>query len=215
MFCKYCGQEIQDNAVFCQNCGAKLDDAQNQTTQETTQTAFDETSTTEQFASQTDFSQQTGQTYAPTYPMKWFKFLIYFLLFASSVLNIFSGIAQFTGSIYETTPGDGMIELVYSTFPALKPIDMTVGILMIALGVFAIVVRFALAKYKAVGPKLLLLLYASSCVLNLIYCLAVVTIVPSLFSTLAPDIVTSVVTSVIMIAVNNTYFKNRKELFVN
>ena len=108
-----------------------------------------------------------------------------------------------------------MIELVYSTFPALKPIDIIVGILMVALGAFAIVVRFALAKYKAVGPKLLLFLYAGACVLNVVYCLAVVIVVPDLFSTLAPDIVTNVVTSVIMIVVNNTYFKNRKELFVN
>ena len=215
MFCKYCGQELQENAVFCQNCGAKLDDAQDQTTQETNQTAFDETASTEQFASQTDYSQQVGQTYTPAYPMKWFQFLIYFLLFASAVLNVLSGIEQFTGKIYETTPGDGMIELVYSTFPALKPIDIIVGILMVALGAFAIVVRFALAKYKAVGPKLLLLLYASACVLNVIYCLAAVIVVPDLFSILAPDIVTNVVTSVIMIVINNNYFKNRKELFIN
>lgn len=24
MFCKFCGEKIEDNAIFCSNCGAKL-----------------------------------------------------------------------------------------------------------------------------------------------------------------------------------------------
>ena len=141
--------------------------------------------------------------------------MVYFLLFAGAVLNLFSGIGQLTGSIYEEVPGDGSIEMVYSAFPALKPIDIIVGLLTIGLAVFAIFVRQALYKFKAIGPKLLIIMYAASCIINAVYCVAVFIVVPEIAQDMMTDFITTIATGIIMVVVNIIYFRTRKELFVN
>ena len=50
--------------------------------------------------------------------MGWFKFIIYFQLFASAVINAALGITAFTGSHY-----DGKAELVYAFFPGMSAVD--------------------------------------------------------------------------------------------
>ncbi|MBE5734798.1 MAG: zinc ribbon domain-containing protein [Clostridiales bacterium] len=203
MFCRYCGKEVDEKATFCQHCGSQIGEPEVSTAEQTQQVENQ----------QVALSQEQNQKIV--YPMKWWKFLVYFLLFASAIFNVIGGIEQLTGSIYEEKPGDGMIELVYSAFPALKPIDVILGLLTIALGVFAIFVRQSLYKFKAIGPKLLLLLYAFSCLINVIYCISVFAIVPEIAKEMITDFVSTIVVSVIMIIVNNNYFNTRKELFIN
>ncbi|MBQ9782038.1 MAG: zinc ribbon domain-containing protein [Clostridia bacterium] len=208
MFCKYCGQKLDDDAKFCQSCGAKVEES-SKTTQ--TDTFFDDNETSDKVQN----NGEPTQVYVPYYPMKWFKFLIYFLLFASAIVNVMSGISQVTGMIYYDPFTETTAQAVYEVFPGLQVVDIIVGILSIALGVFAVVVRFALAKFKAIGPKLLTLFYAFSCIINIVYCLLVVLVVPELVGSLTSDTVTSIITSVIMIFANKTYFTKRQELFIN
>lgn len=207
MFCKYCGKEVDETATFCQHCGAKIGVAEEKTVEtERVVTENVDASAPEQ---------AVPETPPVVYPMKWWKFLVYFLLFASAVLNLFSGIGQLTGSIYEETPGDGMIELVYATYPALKPVDVIVGLLTIGLAVLAIFVRQSLYKFKAIGPKLLIIMYAASCIINAVYCVAVFSIVPDIAKDMTSDFISTIATGIIMVVVNVIYFRTRKELFNN
>ncbi len=208
MFCKYCGQKLDDDAKFCQSCGAKIEESPKTIE---TDTFFDDNNASEKVQN----NGEPTRVYVPYYPMKWFKFLIYFLLFASAVINVISGISQITGMVYYDPFTETTAQIVYQTFPGLQVVDIIIGILTIALGVLAVVVRFALAKFKAIGPKLLTLFYAFSCVINIIYSLLVIILVPELAVSLSSDTVTSIITSVIMIFANKTYFTKRQELFVN
>ena len=207
MFCKYCGKEVDETATFCQHCGAAIKKEEDNS-ENTSESLFDQPVSA-------SAEQVVPEKPPVVYPMKWWKFLVYFLLFASAVLNLFSGIGKLTGSIYEEVPGDGSIEMVYSAFPALKPIDIIVGLLTIGLAVFAIFVRQALYKFKAIGPKLLIIMYAASCIINAVYCLAVFIVVPEIAQDMMTDFITTIATGIIMVVVNIIYFRTRKELFVN
>lgn len=205
MICKFCGQEVEDNSTFCQNCGANLSEKEPSEKDEFFTPEVDTSTSSEVIVEQAK----------PARPMKWFKFLIYFLLFASAVLNVISGLGQITGSVYADAAEGITAQMVYDVFPGLKPIDIFVGIMTIGLGVFAIVVRFFLAKYKKVAPTLLLFLYIASCAINVIYCIAVLLVVPDMFLTAISQMISSTIVSVIMIIVNKVYFDKRKELFIN
>ena len=207
MFCKYCGKEVDETATFCQHCGAAIKKEENNS-ENTSESLFDQPVSA-------SAEQIVPEKPPVVYPMKWWKFLVYFLLFAGAVLNLFSGIGQLTGSIYEEVPGDGSIEMVYRAFPALKPIDIIVGLLTIGLAVFAIFVRQALYKFKAIGPKLLIIMYAASCIINAVYCVAVFIVVPEIAQDMMTDFITTIATGIIMVVVNIIYFRTRKELFVN
>jgi len=182
MFCRNCGSQIQDGVKFCPNCGSVCDVAPVQPEPQT--------------------------PLAPQYPMKWFKFLIYFALFASGILNLISGIQMVTGSQYGDLASD-----VYDYFPGLQSVDIICGLLSIALGVLLIYTRFRLAQYRANGPMLLLICYASSGLLNLVYMIAVYAILEGELD--VSSSLMSVGISLIMVSANNVYFKNRRPLFIH
>lgn len=142
--------------------------------------------------------------------MKWFKFLIYFALWAGAVLNILSGISLLTGAQY-----DGAASLVYAIYKDLKTIDMLSGLLCIAIGVLGIVTRFSLAGFKKNGPKLVLALYGAGVVVNIFYMIGVSSVLPELLVKELDftSFISGTVTSVIMIVANYVYFNKRKNLF--
>ncbi len=78
--------------------------------------------------------------------MKWFKFIIYFQLWASMLVYLVTAGKYFTGAYYE-----GNAEMVYRFFPALQPLDIVMGVVCLALAVYAVVVQRALAKFRAKG----------------------------------------------------------------
>ena len=143
-------------------------------------------------------------------PMKWFKFLIYFTLFASAFLNVINGIRLITGAQYE-----GSADLVYSMYEGLKTVDMLVGVLAIALAFLAVYTRIRLAGYYENGPKLLTIFYIAIAAINFVNIIGYAMILPEEiiktlnFSSLAGQIVTSIV----LIIANNVYFKKRAHLF--
>jgi hypothetical protein len=142
--------------------------------------------------------------------MKWFKFLIYFALWAGAVLNVANGVQALTGIQYNSN--NVTAEMVYSRFPTLKGVDVFYGVACMLIAVLQISVRFALAKFKTYGPLMLYLLDVIIIIIGLIYIIAVSTIVPglSVASTLAPIIV-----SVVRLIIDVIYFKKRKDLFKN
>ena len=215
MFCKHCGHQAAEDSVFCPNCGNRLDSAQEVPPSQ----PGSYPNYTPITPPPTSGYQPTGGYYTPKntpnfggYSMRWYKFLIYFALFASCILNALSGLGLVTGLIY----GDGR-ELVYLVFGSLRIVDLIIGIAMIALAVFDIVVRQRLAHFQSNGPRSLLMLYVASIVVSLLYLILATAIVGDwlLSSDTISQYATNIIIAVVMILVNNLYFKKRASLFVN
>ena len=145
-------------------------------------------------------------------PMNWFKFLIYFSLFASAVLNAINGITLLTGSAY----GE-LKEAVYKFFDGLQIVDILVGLSCLAVAGFAIYTRMRLAGFYKNGPKMLNNLYISAAAINLIYVIAATSIVNSKQSlydlSSGGSFYVSIAVSVVMVIANTAYFKKREHLF--
>lgn len=144
--------------------------------------------------------------------MGWYKFMINFALFASAVLNFGQGILYVSGVIYRTQEPSvpNITKLVYMTYEGLQSLDIIFGILLIALAVFDIVVRFQLAKFKKQAPTLLTISYVALFLIQVIYMIGGNSITGiQVFNpaALAPCIVFCVI--------NITYFNKRKYMFVN
>lgn len=152
--------------------------------------------------------------YAGDYPMAWFKFLIYFMLFANAAINIFTAVTYLTGSVYlgeDMTMSD--VEALYMFYPTAKMIDVIYGVLLIALAAYAIFTRFQLSGFKRRGPFLFILMYVLNLVIGLLYSISIMfTFETGLLGFIS--FVPSIITSVVMIFVNIVYFRKREELFV-
>lgn len=152
--------------------------------------------------------------YAGDYPMAWFKFLIYFMLFANAAINIFTAVTYLTGSVYlgeDMTMSD--VEALYMFYPTAKMIDVIYGVLLIALAAYAIFTRFQLSGFKRRGPFLFILMYVLNLVIGLLYSISIMfTLEAGLLDFIS--LVPSIITSVVMIFVNVVYFRKREELFV-
>ena len=142
--------------------------------------------------------------------LKWYKFLIYFSLWAGAILHFITGISVLTGAQYLN---EGVqAEMVYDAFPGLKSVDTFYGLILIAFAVYQIVVRFYLARFKAIAPKMLISTYIIAIVCELFYGMVASEIIGQ---SLMSDIISSLTPSVVMLIINYKYFKNRKECFVN
>ncbi|WP_072524397.1 zinc ribbon domain-containing protein [Clostridium sp. Marseille-P3244] len=206
MFCRYCGKEIPEGAKFCVGCGREVS-AQDNSGQNAQQPQNFQAG-----------EQQSWPNPPQIYPMKWFKFIIYFQLFASAVLMAISAIVLITGAQYE-----GAAELVYLVCPPLKAVDVIYGIVCIAITVCAILIRQRLAHYVKGAPALYIGFTAVVMASSLVYLFAAMGALSTVSSdavfTATGDIVGTVMGTLIGAAIflplNYVYFKKRRELFVN
>ena len=158
MYCRFCGKQIPDHAKFCPECGADLAPApaaappENTLSVPTAPAAPVEPAMPPQGAP--DPAAAVGVIKTPQRGMKWFKFIIYFQLWAGMLVNLVTAGKYFTGAYYE-----GNAEMVYRFFPALQPLDIVMGVVCLALAVYAVVVQRALAKFRAKGPMMYYLMY--------------------------------------------------------
>lgn len=199
MFCKNCGAAIEKGQTSCPVCGTAVPSE-----------------------SERSVSAQYAYPPATALPMKWYKFLINFMLFFSAALNAFSGVQLIIGDQYRDGNVD-MSGLVYSQFGALKTVDVVAGIVLIAFALFTLYVRSRLAGYCKNGPKMLLLMYILGFAYTVLYAAAVYITLASygvslnIVDFLLTDGVTVLTTAVadgVMIVINLEYFRNRKHLFV-
>ena len=105
MYCRFCGKQIPDNAKFCSECGANLAPAPS--------TAPEESAPAVPMASDVptapamppqgtpDPAAAIGVIATPQRGMKWFKFIIYFQLWASLLSALIAAEKYFTGAYYE------------------------------------------------------------------------------------------------------------------
>lgn len=156
-----------------------------------------------------------------SYSMKWFKFVIYFQLFASCVLSVINGVGLLNGVNY-----GGMMDQLYEKCPTLKDADSFYAIASFLMAGFALVVRFRLAGYHRDGPVLYLVMLVANVVVVGIYALMIdgvgsVTIGSgfpyydyTVFEFDAwPSVISSFVSSGVLFVCNAIYFGKRSELF--
>ena len=132
--------------------------------------------------------------------MKWFHFLIYFVLWLNAIVCALEGIAVLTVST-------GIVDMVY-------------GGAMIAFALFCIITRSRLAKFKKGAPANLYAFYIlGNIVLVLAYNIASLALAGALNELptmlLDPEFIGGIVGTIIIIAINKVYFGKRKHLFVN
>ena len=219
MFCTKCGNQVPDGQKFCSACGNPMAPAQQPQQPQYAQPQQPQFQQP-QYNQQAQYGQpqfQQPQYGQPQYQqpvnnvlaMGWFKFLIYFALFAGALLNIVAAITSMTGAQY-TAYGQNLSAMVYAMFPGLQGIDIIYGILLIALAGLQIFCRFRLAGYYKNGPKLVTLIYIANVVISLVYLIACVAIVGGLD---VASVIPSLIVSIVMAVVNHVYFKKRSHLF--
>lgn len=155
-------------------------------------------------------SQQPIPVSPSSHPMKWHKFLIYFALWLSALACLSNALMYFTGSHY-----GGYAQDVYLVFSGMKVLDVLCGIACLALCAYTVMTRFALAAYRAKGPKMLTNIYLLNLLISLAYALLGSMITGLSFMDLLGTFLGYVIGSAVMIFVNRTYYNNRAELFTN
>lgn len=164
MYCKNCDTPNSDSAKVCTSCGAPLPPP--------VSTSYN----------------PTENVTVPDYPMKWFHFMIYFLLFSAAVINFIGGIIYIAG----LNTSLGILSLPF-------------GIFSVAMSGYLIYIRFALAGYKKIGVthyKIYLIL------------IAIVEFLTSLPAGSFSAGIGSLIGSIIYIILISTYFNKRQELFI-
>lgn len=149
----------------------------------------------------------------PDMPMKWYKFLIYFALFAGAVINGIQGILLVTGKYYDVIAGNGASALVYMFYGSLRFIDIIFGLALIGVAVIAVMTRQKLAGYSADGPKMLMTYYVLSTAVSVVYALLASIVTGQNF--FSGSVLLSLVISIVMIFINKVYFEKRAHLFNN
>lgn len=124
------------------------------------------------------------------------------------LVNLVAAGKYFTGAYYE-----GNAEMVYRVFPALQPLDIVMGVVCLALAVYAVVVQRALAKFRAKGPMMYYLRCIVDTAATVLYLLIGSIIIGQ--SVFTAEVAGSIIGSIVMLFVNIPYFNNRKHLFVN
>lgn len=230
MFCPNCGNQCPDGTKFCQSCGTPL--ANNQQQNQNTQSDFGNQQANYQQPNQQyqqpnynqyqqpNYNQPYQQPYQqyPQYvdpynghPMNWYKFLIYFALFAGAFFNVSYAVLYMTGKIYETQNVDSMT--VYYLYPNVKPVDIVYGILLIALAVFMVMTRFQLSGLKKNGPKMIVALYGINIAMVIVYSIAISCTTD--YMAFNASTIGQCVIPIVMAVVNKVYFDRRKDIFVN
>ena len=123
MYCKNCNREYDDGVSICEECGALLSDGNGQPTESHLPEAL--------------------------MPMKWYKFLIYFLLFAMALLDFVSGLFGMLGNyLYLDEAGKDITDFVHTVYPGLKMLDAAYGAGTVMVSFYALFVRFKLSEQK-------------------------------------------------------------------
>lgn len=209
MFCPNCGAQLPDGAAFCSVCGQP---------QQNARPAYQQP----QQNYQQPYYQQPQQNYQQPYyqpqqnyrqpvyqqlPMKWHKFLCYFCLWLSAVLNIVAGIQYLNG--------DARLVDVY--VPELETPNGVYGIFAILIGVLCAVTAILLLKFKKNGPRILhftLLNSAVGTVVIMVWEALILSGYGADATVLYVSAGITLVASLIVIALNKTYYNKRAHLFV-
>ncbi len=148
--------------------------------------------------------------------MGWFKFIIYFQLFATALMSLYNAYAFISGSIYNiagATPA-----MIYKRFPSLKTVGIICGLIYLAVAGVAIYTRFQLAGFKKNGPIMYFVVIGMVIFATAIYLIGVASAVSkqglSASRAITPNTYGILAGYITLIVVNVIYFNKRKKLFV-
>lgn len=141
------------------------------------------------------------------HPMKWYKFAVYFQLFAFAVIYVAQGITHLQGIIN----GFGTAESLYLKYPALKQVEIATAVLGFLIAILAIVSRQLLWYFHPKAPKVYLLVMALAGSYHFIYDgLASLVVGMPIFTTYD---VGGIISTVPIVLICRGYFANRSDLF--
>lgn len=189
MFCSQCGKYLTDDSAFCDQCGVP------------TQPIYPPV-----------VPAPVAMPQEPKQPsMKWFGFLIYFYLFASSTLCMLDGVLTLLGTHHENAA------LLYSVMPGLQALDISFGVMYVLLGIFGVLTRFRLSGRYRNGPKFLMIFFIADCAWRILFLVGSLLFQPLMtpaivVSEVLSEII-SMAPSIVLLFVNLAYFKKRKHLF--
>ncbi len=142
--------------------------------------------------------------------MRWYNFLIYFLLYFLAVANFLFGLFYIYGTIH-LVQSNLEPNAVYKLYGGLQNLDMIFGFLSIGLGAFVIHTRNILASYTRNSPKILYIMYGVSglfgIVYNVFYSIITGLSIPWIYFAAV------IVAEGIVILLNYLYFSKREYLF--
>ena len=151
----------------------------------------------------------TTEDYKQIVPLKWYKFIIYFQLFAGGILDFANAFGYFTGNNYGEES-----EMVYATYGWLYLLDKVWGCVLVITGVFCFKVRQDLANFRVEGPSRYLYLAGINFFGSFIYTICFIMITDtSMDSLLLIRPFIYILVGIVFICLNKAYFDNRKFLF--
>lgn len=142
--------------------------------------------------------------------MKWYRFIIYFSLFAGMLVSLYEAYQALSGAMYSTDASE--LKQIYAYFDGLQASSMIFGVLFILTAAFAFLVRQRLAEFRRNAPQLFMAYLITSIVITIGFNAVISGIVE--MSIWTSQSISSLVSSAIMVAVNFVYFNKRKHLFV-
>lgn len=188
-YCNRCGAKLTEDVKYCPNCGA----------------AIQPPPVDVPAAPITPTKQDPPKKIQHTEdrPMKWFMFLVYFLLIVGPLFRVISGVRSMSGNAYANA------DQVYLAFPMLRDLDILMGILSIVEAAALLFARHWMVKGLKKGVKWYLIICIASTTAALLYTL----IGSAIIKTLVTQNLFTVGFNIIYIILNKIYFDKRAEMF--
>ena len=233
--CGGCGRYISDFDRTCPHCG-HVDESMSEAEKPAVSLEKPVSEEPAREPEQSGFYQDNGSPYEQNrttdharpsactpYPMRWHGFLMGMMIVVA-IGAMISGIGYLTGFVYSSysTEYSGTTiraEDVYRAFPGLKTCDIIYGISVICIGVYEIYVRNRLHAFRKDSVKFLLLLYAATLIVNIIYVISAASVMGYSLGEFISEVDTSaklqLFRPVLFALINGSYYNKRKALFIN
>ena len=230
--CAGCGRYISDFDRLCPHCGHTDESMSEQETRKpeaksSVPDRFQQEALRKEYEENGTYPYTRRESFRPAgydaYPMKWHRFLMVMMIIVG-IGAIISGVGYLTGFVYTAvtdSTGSTLItaEELYREFPGLKGWDIAYGIAIIGVGVYEIFVRNQLHAFRKNALKLLLLLYAGTLAVNIIYVIGAASALGYSVGDFLRDVDASskaqIFRPVLFALINGVYYNKRRTLFVN
>lgn len=193
MLCQNCGKDI-GNMTVCSYCGYIANGAGSVPPRRTD-----------------DYGHMNSSAYPQmALDMKWYKFIIYFQLFLSALINVSYAGRYFSGLDYGKSAA-----LVYQMYSSLRILDIFMGIASLALAGWSLYTRERLRKFKKNAVFAYLSLPIIKIVCTCIYMIVGWTAVGNTEGMDIAAMSSNISMQIGLLIWNYIYFKKRKHMFVN
>lgn len=187
--CTACGATFDDTSKFCPYCGTESVAAESSAGEESGWQP-------ENFKTDIESTKKRG--------MIWHKVVLFFLVI-QGLFNFFMGM-NIINAYADQTAADRLV--------ILKFILIAIGIIYIAIGVFALIVFSRLGKRMRTGPKSLNMLY-KICISGNLFLLVLFSMTSSGMRSFGYRVILSLLINLLMLFINKRYYAKRENLFIN